>query len=440
MKTLYIECNMGAAGDMLAAALAGLLDSNAGNTFFEELNRVIPKGVSVRYLPDSKCGLEGNRVEVTVNGSEEISEDIIHDHARGEHEHPHSHKYEHSYIHPDENGHDNHSMDSIEHTVSHLAVSYRVREDILAVYRLIADAESEVHGMPAEQVHFHEVGSLDAVADITAVCLLMEKLSPCRVVVSPIHVGSGMVRCAHGLLPVPAPATALILKDVPVYGGNIRGELCTPTGAALLRHFAGSFGPMPRMTFSRIGIGMGKKDFEAANCVRVFLGDDGHTAGVHAAGSHAAGSHAAGSPNGRITELSCNVDDMTGEAVGFASERMLLEGALDFYTVPIQMKKNRPGFMLVCLCSEDDSDRMAALMLRHTTTFGIRKKLCERYTLDRTFTDEDTPYGKIRIKHGTGYGAEKLKPEYEDLKKAAEKNNLSLPEVCAGNIIKEVVI
>lgn len=431
MKTLYIECNMGAAGDMLAAALAGLLET--GDTFFEELNRIVPKGVSVRYFPDSKCGLEGNRVEVTVNGSEEISEDISHDHAHGEHELPH--KHEHSGTHPDENGHDNHSMDSIEHTVSHLAVSDRVKADILAVYRLIADAESAVHGMPAGQIHFHEVGSLDAVADITAVCLLMEKLSPCRIVVSPIHVGSGMVRCSHGLLPVPAPATAFILKDVPVYGGNIRGELCTPTGAALLRHFAGSFGPMPRMTFSRIGIGMGKKDFEAANCVRVFLGDDGYNAD-----SHAAGSHAANSPNGRITELSCNVDDMTGEAVGFASEIMLREGALDFYTVPIQMKKNRPGFMLVCLCGEDDSDRMAALMLRHTTTFGIRKKLCERYTLDRTFTEEDTPYGKIRIKHGAGYGAEKNKPEYEDLKKAAEKNNLSLPEICTGNIIKGVVI
>lgn len=426
MKTLYIECNMGAAGDMLAAALAGLLDRQDSDTFFEELNRVVPKGVSVRYLSDSKCGLEGKRVEVTVNGSEEISEDIMHDHGHGEHEHPH----EHSGMHPDENGHDNHSMDSIEHTVSHLRVSDRVREDILAVYRLIADAESSVHGMPAEQIHFHEVGSLDAVADITAVCLLMEKLSPDRVVVSPIHVGSGMVRCAHGLLPVPAPATAFILKDVPVYGGNIRGELCTPTGAALLRHFAGSFGPMPRMTFSRIGIGMGKKDFEAANCVRAFFGDDGH----------AAGSCAAISPNGRITELSCNVDDMTGEAVGFASEIMLREGALDFYTVPIQMKKNRPGFMLVCLCGEEDSDRMAALMLRHTTTFGIRKKLCERYTLDRTFTEQDTPYGKIRIKHGTGYGAEKIKPEYEDLKRAAEKNNLSLPEVCTGNIMKEVVL
>ncbi len=410
MKTLYIECNMGAAGDMLAAALAGLLDKNAGDAFFEELNRIVPKGVSVRYLPDSKCGLEGNRVEVTVNGREETSEDVVHDHAHGEHEHPHKH-----VPHADENRQGNHSMDSIEHTVSHLAVSERVKEDILAVYCLIADAESAVHGKPVDQVHFHEVGSLDAVADITAVCLLMEKLSSCRVVVSPIHVGSGMVRCAHGILPVPAPATAFILKDIPVYGGNIRGELCTPTGAALLRHFAGSFGPMPRMTVSRIGIGMGKKDFEAANCVRAFLGDD---------------SHAAGSPNGRITELSCNVDDMTGEAVGFASEVMLREGALDFYTVPIQMKKNRPGFMLVCLCGEDDSDRMAALMLRHTTTFGIRKKLCERYTLDRTFTEQDTPYGKIRIKHGTGYGAKKLKPEYENLKRAAEENNLSLPEIC----------
>jgi uncharacterized protein (DUF111 family) len=216
------------------------------------------------------------------------------------------------------------------------------------------------------------------------------------------------------MLPVPAPATARLLIGVPVWGGSIKGELCTPTGAALLRHFAGSFGSMPEMTVSRIGCGMGKKDFEAANCVRVFLGDDGA---------------AAGSPNGFVTELSCNVDDMTGEAVGFASEIMLREGALDFFAIPVQMKKNRPGFILTCLCAEEDSDRMAALMLRHTTTFGVRKKRCERYMLDRTVTEDETPYGKIRVKHGTGYGVEKSKPEYEDIKAAAEKNGLPLSAV-----------
>lgn len=400
MKTLYIECNMGAAGDMLTAALAGLLDDDDRVSFFNELNRIVPKGVTVRYLPEVKCGIEGNRVEVTVDGHEEISEDI-HRHHDHEHDHDHAHPPEHEHHH-------------IEDTVSRLVVSERVRADIVAVYRLIAEAESAVHGRPVEQIHFHELGELDAVADITAVCLLMERLAPDYIVISPVHVGAGMVRCAHGMLPVPAPATAKLLLGVPVYGGSIHGELCTPTGAALLRHFAGSFGAMPKMTVSRIGCGMGKKDFEAANCVRAFLGEDGV---------------AAGSPNGSVTELSCNVDDMTGEAVGFASEIMLHEGALDFFAIPVQMKKNRPGFILTCLCAEKDSDRMAALILRHTTTFGVRKKLCERYMLDRTITEEDTPYGKIRVKHGTGYGVEKSKPEYEDMKAAAEKNSLPLSAV-----------
>lgn len=415
-----MECNMGAAGDMLAAALFELLERDDAENFLNELNRTVPEGVSAHCLSVSKSGLTGTRFEVSVNGAPESSgdDDFGHIHDGHGHDHDHEHHDGHSHPHSHHQERNSGSMADIEQMISGLEVSSRVRGDILAVYRMIADAESRVHGKPAAQVHFHEIGALDAVADITAVCMLMEKLSPDHIAVSPVHVGSGMVRCAHGLLPVPAPATALILRDVPVYGGNIRGELCTPTGAALLRYFADSFGPMPAMTYSRIGIGMGKKDYEAANCVRVFLGGDGETADT---------------PNGRIIELSCNVDDMTGEAAGFASEIMLREGALDFFCVPVFMKKNRPGFMFVCLCDENDAGRMAALMLRHTTSFGVRKKLCERYTLDRTTTEKDTQYGKIRIKQGVGYGTGKSKPEYEDLKAAAEKNNLSISEVYSGN-------
>ena len=193
-----------------------------------------------------------------------------------------------------------------------------MKKDVLAVYGLIAEAESKAHGMPITDIHFHEVGTMDAVADVTAVCMLMEELHPEQVIVSPIHVGSGQVRCAHGILPVPAPATAHILQGCPTYGGQIRGELCTPTGAALLKYFATSFGSMPVMRTERIGYGMGKKDFEMANCVRVMLGESEEQ-------------------TSDAFELECNVDDMTPEEIGFAMERLYEAGAAEVYTVAVGM-------------------------------------------------------------------------------------------------------
>ena len=199
-----------------------------------------------------------------------------------------------------------------------LDLSSKVREDILTVYRLIAEAESHIHDRPVTDIHFHEVGTLDAVADVTAVCLLMAELKPEQVIVSPIHVGSGQVRCAHGILPVPAPATAYLLRDVPIYGGAVKGELCTPTGAALLKHFATRFGEMPPMRTERIGYGMGKKEFEAANCVRALLGETADRVDD-------------------VVELACNVDDMTAGELGFAMEQLFAAGAREVFTVPIGM-------------------------------------------------------------------------------------------------------
>lgn len=301
-------------------------------------------------------------------------------------------------------------MHEIAHIVHHLPVSDKVKADILAVYSLIAEAESHAHGVPVTEIHFHEVGTMDAVADVTAVCLLMEKIGPGQVIASPVHVGSGQVRCAHGILPVPAPATAYILRDVPLYGGETRGELCTPTGAALLKHFVTRFGSMPVMKTTAIGYGMGKKDFPAANCVRALLGE------TESAGDY-------------ITELNCNVDDMTGEALGFAMEELFAAGALDVYTVPIGMKKSRPGTLLCVMCRAEDKEKMVRLLFRHTTTIGIRENVYRRYTLERTVETVQTPYGDIRRKTSTGYGVTRQKYEYEDLARAARENDVSVSEV-----------
>ena len=218
------------------------------------------------------------------------------------------------------------------------------------------------------------------------------------------------MRCAHGILPVPAPATAYLLRGIPIYGGSIAGELCTPTGAALIKHFATEFGEMPVMTVSAIGYGMGKKEFPRANCVRALLGESEDPADV-------------------IVELRCNVDDMTGEAIGFALEQLLGSGALDAFTVPIGMKKSRPGVLITVLCREDRKDTMIRLLLKHTTTLGVREFPCQRYTLNRTVETVDTPYGPIRKKVSSGYGVRREKYEYEDLSKIAREQGLSIVEL-----------
>ena len=260
MKTIYFDLQMGAAGDMLSAALFELLDEKQKEQFLKQINDAGIHEVSVSAQPSVKCGITGTHFTVLVDGEEE-----------GEHEHHHEHEHE---EHHHEHAHHHHtSLHDIEHLVEHLKVSDFVKKNVLEVYNLIAQAESHAHGKPVTDIHFHEVGTMDAVADITSVCMLIEMLGAEKILASPVNVGSGQVHCAHGILPVPAPATAFILQGIPMYSNQIKGELCTPTGAALLKHFVYDFVQMPALTVSAIGYGMGKKDFEAANCVRALLGE-----------------------------------------------------------------------------------------------------------------------------------------------------------------------
>ena len=395
MKILYIDCGMGAAGDMLTASLLELLTEEERTAFLDKLDNAGIPGVKFIAEPSEKCGINGTHMSVLVDGAEE-GEDL--------HEHHHDHGPEHSH------DHSHSTATGIEHIVrDHLNVSDRVKDDILAVYSLIAQAESTVHGVPVDQIHFHEVGTMDAVADVTAVCMLMEHISPDRVLASPVHVGAGTVKCAHGILPVPAPATALILKDVPIYGGQIKSELCTPTGAALLKHFVQEFTDMPVMTVSAIGYGMGKKDFERANCVRSILG-------CSEGGEY-------------VTELSFNIDDMTAEEIGFAMDVLLKNGALEVYTVPVGMKKCRPGTLICVMCRESDREKMTGLIFTHTTTIGIRENVSKRYTLKRTVETVETVYGPVRKKVSEGHGVKKEKYEYDDLARIAQKKGISISEV-----------
>ena len=388
MKILYIECSMGVAGDMMMGALYELLNDEDRKKFTDKMNSLGIEGLHVEAVPSVKCGINGTHMNVTIDGHEELE----------------SHHSEHHH-------HHGASMHDIRHVIDAAGISENVKKNAVEVYECIAQAESRVHGKSADEIHFHEVGSKDAMADVIGCCMLIDIIGADRIVVSPVTTGFGNVRCAHGILPVPAPATALILNDVPLRAGSIEGELCTPTGAALVKHYADEFGNMPQMTVSRIGYGMGTKDFAAANCVRVFVGIQAtRTAKT-------------------IVQLCCNIDDMTAEELGYAAELLLDEGALDVYTTAIGMKKSRPGTLLTVMCREEDRERIAGLIFRNTTTLGMRVYHCERMILERSEKTLHTEFGDVRCKEASGYGVVRSKLEYDDVRRLAKSSGRSIREI-----------
>ena len=382
MRTLYIDCSMGCAGDMLTAALLELHPDK--DDFLRRMNAALGGKAVLTAAPDSKCGIIGTHVTVLINGDEE-----------GEKTHHH---------------HEHTSITEIMAFIDSVPLDEAIRENAKKVYSIIAEAESRVHGHPMENVHFHEVGSLDALADVLSVCALMHELAPERILASEVNVGSGTVRCAHGVLPVPAPATELILRGVPIYSRQIKSELCTPTGAALLKYFVWKFGAMPTMQIENAGCGTGKKDFECANVVRAFIGettDEGD----------------------RIIELACNLDDMTPEELSFAMEELFTLGALDVYFTSIGMKKSRPGVKLTCMCRERQRKQMLECIFKHTTTLGVREYVCKRYELGRSEKTVRTQDGEVRVKTSSGYGAVREKAEYEDLAALARKSGKTIAQI-----------
>lgn len=417
MKILYLDCRMGVAGDMLMAALLELLPEGERQGFIDKLNGLGIPGVHAAMHRTAKCGVMGTHVAVTVHGEDE--EDFHHhehEHGHGEHDH-HHHEHEHSHDEHDhphhEHGYGHHhhaSLADIAAVIDALDVPAAVKQRAAAVYTEIAKAESAVHGREVGEVHFHEVGAMDAVADVVGVSWLLDLLAPERIVVSPVRTGFGQVRCAHGILPVPAPATALILEDIPVFAGDIEGEMTTPTGAALVRAIAGSFGEMPAMRMSAVGYGMGTRDFPAANCVRAVLGE-----------SEERGAD--------VAEIFCTLDDVTAEDLGYAQEALLAAGALDVFTASVGMKKGRPGTLLCCLCDYARREEFARLMLMHTPTLGVRIYTPERMKLHRSVETVETEFGAVRIKRGSGFGIEKSKPEYDDLARIARETGLTIAEV-----------
>ncbi len=433
MKTLFLECNMGASGDMLMGALYELLSDSEKNAFLNSMNSLFPKQIMLSAVSSEKCGIWGTKMNVVILGTEEhepVSEECLQEHV-------------HSHLHA--------SYPQMLEQIDKLPISLSVKEHAKAVYTLIGNAESAAHHTDISQIHFHEVGTMDALMDVVGCCQLMELLNPEQIIASPVHVGSGSVRCAHGILPVPAPATAEILKDIPIYSGSTEGELCTPTGAALLKHFASQFTTMPPMSIERTGYGMGSKDFATANCLRAFWGNlsilpvpsPRQLPGAPASGTVKTTHEGETRPDyyteqfhslDQILELSCNLDDMTPETISYATKLLRDAGALDVYTTPINMKKDRPGILLTVLCNVSEESRFSRLILTHTATRGIRIQPCYRRTLDAQFRKISTVYGEITIKISTGYGITKCKPEYEDVAAAARQCKVPFQTVYAAAV------
>lgn len=394
MRILYLDCGMGAAGDMLAGALVSLLSKEEQESFIKMINNIGVDGVKVSISDDAKCGITGKHFKVEIDGVEEHSHDV--------HEHEHHHEH---------HEHHHHGKGPFPKELEAVAEKLNCPNDIQKVYELLAEAEAKVHGKDVSEIHFHEVGMKDALIDIASVVYLMNKLKVDKVVVSPVNVGFGKVKCAHGILPVPAPATAELVKGIPTYAGRFEGELLTPTGAALLKYYADEFSYQPLMNVIKCGYGTGNKNFESANVVKAVLGEV-----IDELISE------------NVIELNCNVDDMSAEDMAYATKALIENGAKDAFVTPVIMKKGRSGMLLTVLCSAIDKERFVSLIFKHTSTIGIRVKETERIILNRHEETVHTKLGDVRVKYSEGYGVKREKPEFEDLRKLAEENNISVAE------------
>ncbi|MCR5690231.1 MAG: nickel pincer cofactor biosynthesis protein LarC [Clostridiales bacterium] len=393
MRILFLDTTAGASGDMLCGAVIPLLEDPAG--FIEKLNSIGLGKVRFSLSEKTTCGIRASKFDVSVDGERE--------HQGEGHAHSHEHGHEHHH----------HSLSDVLSVIRSLRLDKEVLENAEEIYRDIAAAEAAAHGTEPSLVHFHELGTYDAIADVTAFCAAIKELSPDRIVSTAVNTGFGSVRCAHGIMPVPAPATAELLKGVPTFSDGREGELCTPTGAALIKRFASSFAvtSRPVMTAEKYACGAGEREIpEHPNVVRAFFGYDEDT-------------------GDSVAELVCSIDDMTPEHLAFAAEQLLDAGALDVYTQTAYMKKGRQGSVLTVICADGEAEEFARLIFRYTTTAGIRSRLCPRYTLSRESYTRSTEFGEIRFKRTFGYGVDREKPEYDDVAAAAEKYGLTPAEI-----------
>ena len=432
MKVLYIDCFSGISGDMTVGAL---VDAGASKEKIEqELKKLPVDGYELKWSKVNKTGITATKFDVI------LTADHSHDHHHHDHEHSHSHDHhhhdhEHSHSHDHHHDHGHHDHDHSHghhhHEHSHYAgivkmieqseLTDAVKARSKMIFAPIAEAEAKIHGMAIEDVHFHEVGAVDSIVDIIATAIAIEDLGIEYIVSAPIPLGSGHIHIDHGIYPVPAPATLEMMKDVPIAHSNLTFEMTTPTGAGIVVSQADEFGAMPAMTVKSVGYGAGTKNIpNRPNVLRVVVGEL---------------TQASKKKSEEITVIECQLDDMSGEAFGYVLDKLLEKDVLDVYYTPIYMKKNRPGILITVLTLAGKEAYAEEVLLTETTTLGVRKSTWYRTILERQFITVETNYGTIQVKQAIKNG-EVLRsiPEYEDVKKASEQNNVPFQEVYQSTI------
>lgn len=433
MRIAYLDCFSGISGDMF---LGALLDAGLPLRVLEEtiaeLNRVAALDVRLETSRTVRSGISATKVDVWVGG--EKDEPRLEHHRHRPHRHGHTHEHAHENVLGHQHRHSPPSSTTVlEHAphrglreireiIGALGISEPAKQRALAIFEALGVAEAKVHNTEIEKVHFHEVGAVDAIVDIVCASVGSQELGIDQWICSPLNLGSGTVQCAHGEFPVPAPATAELLKDAPVYSSGIQAELVTPTGAAIARVLATSFGTLPSLKISTIGYGAGTRDFDGhANVLRLMVG-----APLAAVESDIL----TGAREETITVLEANLDDANPQIVSYVMERLLEEGALDVFCAPVQMKKNRQGVLLTVLSETALAERIASIIFSESTTLGVRTRQEKRLVLERRWEKVETPWGEVHLKLAGEKGSEtNLAPEYEDCRRIAREHQIPLKRV-----------
>ncbi len=443
MRVAYLECFSGMSGDMF---LGALVDAGVAPRLLEETVAALGIGARLEVSRVVRSGISATKVDVYIDGEKDLPREQYwerqttahneHEHRHGHHEHDHHegkhshqdaesrasrplpHEHSVSHEHPHSHAHGR-GLTEIREIISAAAISETARKTALAIFEALGRAEAKIHNASVESVHFHEVGSVDAMVDIVCAAVGAEALRVDEIVCSPLNVGGGTVKCAHGTIPVPAPATVELLGDAPVYSSGVLAELVTPTGAAIVKTLVSRFAAFPEMKIEKSGYGAGSRDFPGhPNVVRLTVGET------------ASNAVAARTSSETITVLEANLDDLNPQVFGYVMDRLFEEGALDAFGMPVQMKKNRPGMLLTVLCKPEDAGKLTQLIFAETTTLGVRRRDEMRETLARRWEKVHTPWGEVRIKIASMNGTvTNYAPEYEDCRRIAAEHRVPLKRV-----------
>ena len=448
MKIAYLDCFSGISGDMF---LGALVDTGVPPRLLEETVAALDVGARLEIRRVDRSSISATKVDVWVGDERDLPREEYwknkgtadnvartpssgHDHSHT-HEHHHDHGHSHDQPraeapapHEHEHQHSHRGLKEIRQIIAQAKISETAKTRSIAIFEALADAEATVHNSTRDAIHFHEVGAVDAIVDIVCAAVGSEALGVDQWICSPLNLGSGTVKCAHGEFPVPAPAVVELLKDAPVFSSGLQAELVTPTGAAIVKVLANRFEPIPGMKIEKVGYGAGSRDFKGhANVARILVGESGPA--KHAAeGGHT--THDIEAPKETISVLEANLDDLNPQVFGYVMDRLLAEGALDVFGTPVQMKKSRPGMLLTVLCNPEHASKLTKLIFTETTTLGVRMRDERRAVLARRSVTVQTKWGEVRLKVANLNGTvANYAPEYEDCRRIAEANHVPLKQV-----------